>query len=337
MVRHRALGAVLRGGDPSPRAPGLSSDILYGRFRNHPDPSAFNARWHSPTPPHRDVGDRPSTPADGHLEEDRHRAELLDRLIDLRNALHASVSEIARLRRANAALRKDVARLERSGGRASAVAGWKRETHASAHPSRLLIRRYPWSPMKRYHVTTFGCQMNEHDSERMKGMLESLGYAEAPGPRRRRPDPLQHLLDPRDGRQPLRRPPRRGQAAEVRGPGARRRRRRLLGAVGQGRGLRALPVRRRRLRPRPGAPARRVPDLRLAHRPGLLRVRGLHRPPAGQARPRLPGLGADLRSGCNCVCSYCIVPSTRGPRGLARRRPSSSPRSSASPPTACAR
>jgi tRNA-2-methylthio-N6-dimethylallyladenosine synthase len=34
--------------------------------------------------------------------------------------------------------------------------------------------------MKRYHVTTFGCQMNEHDSERMKGMLESLGYSEAP-------------------------------------------------------------------------------------------------------------------------------------------------------------
>jgi tRNA-2-methylthio-N6-dimethylallyladenosine synthase len=34
--------------------------------------------------------------------------------------------------------------------------------------------------MKRYHVTTFGCQMNEHDSERMKGMLRSLGYGEAP-------------------------------------------------------------------------------------------------------------------------------------------------------------
>jgi tRNA-2-methylthio-N6-dimethylallyladenosine synthase len=32
--------------------------------------------------------------------------------------------------------------------------------------------------VKRYHVTTFGCQMNEHDSERMKGMLESLGYSE---------------------------------------------------------------------------------------------------------------------------------------------------------------
>jgi tRNA-2-methylthio-N6-dimethylallyladenosine synthase len=33
--------------------------------------------------------------------------------------------------------------------------------------------------VKRYHVTTFGCQMNEHDSERMKGMLESLGYEQA--------------------------------------------------------------------------------------------------------------------------------------------------------------
>ncbi len=33
---------------------------------------------------------------------------------------------------------------------------------------------------KRYHLTTFGCQMNEHDSERMKGMLEALGYEEAP-------------------------------------------------------------------------------------------------------------------------------------------------------------
>jgi tRNA-2-methylthio-N6-dimethylallyladenosine synthase len=29
---------------------------------------------------------------------------------------------------------------------------------------------------KRYHLTTFGCQMNAHDSERMRGMLESLGY-----------------------------------------------------------------------------------------------------------------------------------------------------------------
>jgi tRNA-2-methylthio-N6-dimethylallyladenosine synthase len=32
--------------------------------------------------------------------------------------------------------------------------------------------------VKSFHLTTFGCQMNEHDSERMKGMLESLGYGE---------------------------------------------------------------------------------------------------------------------------------------------------------------
>jgi tRNA-2-methylthio-N6-dimethylallyladenosine synthase len=34
--------------------------------------------------------------------------------------------------------------------------------------------------MPSYHVTTFGCQMNVHDSERMQGMLDSLGYREAP-------------------------------------------------------------------------------------------------------------------------------------------------------------
>jgi tRNA-2-methylthio-N6-dimethylallyladenosine synthase len=33
--------------------------------------------------------------------------------------------------------------------------------------------------VKRYHVTTFGCQMNAHDSERIRGMLEELGLGEA--------------------------------------------------------------------------------------------------------------------------------------------------------------
>ena len=36
--------------------------------------------------------------------------------------------------------------------------------------------------MRRYFVTTFGCQMNAHDSERIKGMLEELGLGEAPSP-----------------------------------------------------------------------------------------------------------------------------------------------------------
>jgi tRNA-2-methylthio-N6-dimethylallyladenosine synthase len=33
--------------------------------------------------------------------------------------------------------------------------------------------------VRRYFVTTFGCQMNAHDSERIKGMLEELGLGEA--------------------------------------------------------------------------------------------------------------------------------------------------------------
>jgi tRNA-2-methylthio-N6-dimethylallyladenosine synthase len=33
--------------------------------------------------------------------------------------------------------------------------------------------------VRRYHLTTFGCQMNAHDSERIKGLLEDLGLGEA--------------------------------------------------------------------------------------------------------------------------------------------------------------
>jgi tRNA-2-methylthio-N6-dimethylallyladenosine synthase len=36
--------------------------------------------------------------------------------------------------------------------------------------------------MRRYFVTTFGCQMNAHDSERIKGMLEDVGLGEAAAP-----------------------------------------------------------------------------------------------------------------------------------------------------------
>ena len=158
----------------------------------------------------------------------------------------------------------------------------------------VLQRPIPSATVKSFHVTTFGCQMNEHDSERMKGMLESIGYREVPDARRRRPDPLQHLLDPREGRRPVRLPPARGEEAQAARPGAGDRRRRLLGPVRQGAGVPPVPVRRRRVRPGPGAQARRVPHGRLDHRAGLLRVRGLHRPPAVQARAGVPGVDADL-------------------------------------------
>ena len=35
---------------------------------------------------------------------------------------------------------------------------------------------------RRYHLTTFGCQMNEHDSERIRGVLEQSGWLPAADP-----------------------------------------------------------------------------------------------------------------------------------------------------------
>ena len=32
---------------------------------------------------------------------------------------------------------------------------------------------------KTYYVRTYGCQMNEHDSEKIKGMLDSVGFTES--------------------------------------------------------------------------------------------------------------------------------------------------------------
>jgi tRNA-2-methylthio-N6-dimethylallyladenosine synthase len=35
---------------------------------------------------------------------------------------------------------------------------------------------------RRYHITTFGCQMNKADSERMAGILETMGFEWAEQP-----------------------------------------------------------------------------------------------------------------------------------------------------------
>ena len=98
----------------------------------------------------------------------------------------------------------------------------------------------------------------------------------------------------------------------------------------------AVPVRGCRVRSRPGAQARGVPDQRLDHRPGLLRVRELYRPFAGQARPRLSGLAPDqgrlqLRL---LLLHRAFHPRARGQRDP---RPSSSPRRRRWPPMASRR
>ena len=118
--------------------------------------------------------------------------------------------------------------------------------------------------MRRYHVTTFGCQMNAHDSERIKGMLESLGLGEAATPEdadvvvfntctiREKPDTrLAAYLGQR----------RRDEARAAR---PRHRGRRLLRRGAARTDLRALSVRRRRFRAGLDPASRRLDHRRAA-------------------------------------------------------------------------
>ena len=51
------------------------------------------------------------------------------------------------------------------------------------HQSKVIYKEYSgvdynFGINKNYYVRTYGCQMNEHDGEKIKGMLESAGYSE---------------------------------------------------------------------------------------------------------------------------------------------------------------
>ena len=165
--------------------------------------------------------------------------------------------------------------------------------------------------------------MNVHDSERMQGMLESLGYEAA-----REPEEADLILfntcsirESADNRFIAHL----GEAKRLKSEDPER----VVGVGAAGRSRSrtrssALPVRRRRLRAGADPQARRVPQLGLAHRPGLLRVRGLLRPPADPARAPVPGLAADL-PGLQLpllVLHRALDPGPRGqprPRRAARR------------------
>jgi tRNA-2-methylthio-N6-dimethylallyladenosine synthase len=165
--------------------------------------------------------------------------------------------------------------------------------------------------MKSYHLTTFGCQMNEHDSERMKGMLDSLGYREA---------------DERDSADLIL-----FNTCSIREKADNR----LVGHLGEAKRLKAED------------PARVIgiggcwsqsmkervfemfPFVDVAFGPGQvhrlaefltsdsLSAQGYfefegftgHLP---MKREREFQAWVQISVGCNCVCSYCIVPSTRG-------------------------
>lgn len=165
--------------------------------------------------------------------------------------------------------------------------------------------------MPAYHLTTFGCQMNEHDSERIAGMLAALGYERTDAQQdadlvlfntcsiREKADDrfVAHL--------------RQAAAVKARRPGT------LIG-VG---GCWAQSVK--------DEVFRQFPFVDVAFGPGQvhklaefltsdsLSAQGYFefeefagRLPERRARPYQGWL--QISVGCNCACSYCIVPQTRG-------------------------
>ena len=175
--------------------------------------------------------------------------------------------------------------------------------------------------MRSYHVTTFGCQMNAHDSERIKGMLEELGLGEARAQDeadvlvfntctiREKPDQrfAAHLAQARalKARDPEKVIAVGGCYAEAQrerlfalypyvdvafGPGSIPHLGEWLGAGGQGVARGSFGIAEER------AFAGRLP---------------LHRERRFQA-------WVQISMGCNSVCAYCIVPSVRG-REVSRR------------------
>jgi tRNA-2-methylthio-N6-dimethylallyladenosine synthase len=164
---------------------------------------------------------------------------------------------------------------------------------------------------KRFHVTTFGCQMNEHDSERMKGMLGSLGYSEAPS--RDEADLILFntcsIREAADSRFIAHL----GEAKRLKGEAPER-------VVGVG-GCWAQSVK--------DEVFERFPFVDVAFGPGQihklaefltsesLTAQGYFEfedfaghLPSHRERPFQAWM--QISQGCNCRCSYCIVPSTRG-------------------------
>src|SRR3989440_5261968 len=163
----------------------------------------------------------------------------------------------------------------------------------------------------RYHLTTFGCQMNEHDSERMKGMLDSLGYDEVA--ERSAADLILFntcsIRESADNRFVAHL----GEAKRLKSEDPER-------VVGVG-GCWAQSVK--------AEVFERFPFVEVAFGPGQI-----HRLAEFLAQDSLTAQGyfefedfsghlpakrerefqawMQISQGCNCVCAYCIVPSTRG-------------------------
>jgi tRNA-2-methylthio-N6-dimethylallyladenosine synthase len=166
--------------------------------------------------------------------------------------------------------------------------------------------------VKRYFVTTFGCQMNAHDSERIKGMLESLGLGEATS--QAEADVLVFNTCT------IREKPDTKLAAYLGDAGARKRENpELVVAVG---GCYAEAQRERIFE--------LYPQVDVAFGPGSIPHLGEWLGAGGQAprgrfgthehfagdlpmhRERSFSAWVQVSMGCNSKCSYCIVPAVRG-------------------------
>jgi tRNA-2-methylthio-N6-dimethylallyladenosine synthase len=165
---------------------------------------------------------------------------------------------------------------------------------------------------KRYHLTTFGCQMNEHDSERMAGMLDALGY---------------RRVDERDGADVIL-----FNTCSIRESADNR----FIGHLGEAKRLkkenpdRIIGVGGCWSQSLKEEVFERFPFVDVAFGPGQIpklaefllsdsltaqvgyfdfeSVSG-HLP---MRREREFQAWMQISQGCNCVCAYCIVPSTRG-------------------------
>ncbi len=175
--------------------------------------------------------------------------------------------------------------------------------------------------MRRYFVTTFGCQMNAHDSERIRGLLEDIGLGEA-----RSQDEADVLVF---NTCTIREKPDQRLAAHLGNAAALKRRRPgTVVAVG---GCYAEAQREQIFE--------RYPFVDVAFGPGTIRHLGdwlgaggvgIERSAFGVAaerrfsaelptqRERPVQAWVQVSMGCNSVCSYCIVPRVRG-RELSRR------------------
>jgi tRNA-2-methylthio-N6-dimethylallyladenosine synthase len=174
---------------------------------------------------------------------------------------------------------------------------------------------------KTYYVTTFGCQMNAHDSERIKGLLEELGLGEAPSQEQADVIVLNTCT--------IREKPDTRFAAHM-GNAAKLKRERPGTVVAVG-GCYAEAQRERLFA--------LYPDVDVAFGPGTISHLGAWLGAGGEGVARSAfGTGEErafaarlpvrrerrfqawvqVSMGCNSVCSYCIVPAVRG-REISRR------------------